>query len=851
MRTIKRFLVPPVFADDEEKTRAASVLNALQLALIAVVILAALASIFVFVEKLGSLAVVGGLAMVMTTARILMYQGKVRLSSIIVLTGIWIVVTLLVTFAGGMNCIDAVYYLSLTVIAGLLLGPRATIVMAVVTSLAGGAMVLSDSLGYPLPQLFPLPPFAGWINLSFSLLLATITLNIALRSLKEALTLSHQRLQEREVAEVALSTSRARLHQLLSVSPAVIYSFTVNGDTRTPVFVSENVRQQLGYEPEDIVNDPTFWANHTYSDDIPVVTDAVQRVLREGHSAVEYRLRRQAGGYGWLRDEMRLVQDTRGPLPEVIGAWYDITERKVADAEREQLLGRIRGQAQQVQQIMEATPEGVVLLDADGRIRLANPVGQQALRVLAGVQVGDVLTQLGDSSLPTLLAAPPTGLWHEVTVDAHTFQLIARPIADDDAPESWVIIIRDVTQQREMEQRIQEQERLAAVGQLAAGIAHDFNNIMAAIVLYVQMSERAENVPPRIRERLAIIQQQAMHATRLIQQILDFSRRAVFERRPFDMLTALQEHVSMLQRMLPEYIQVILNYAPVEGDGYVINGSSAYIQQALLNLAFNARDAMPEGGELHFELRRTQVAADGSGPLPEMPAGDWVVIAVTDTGTGIPAEAFSHIFEPFFTTKEPGKGTGLGLPQVHGIIGMHNGHIKVESAPGVGTTFTLYLPVLTSAGAPAQVREADAGLVIGHGETILVVEDNVTTRQALVDSLEMLDYRVLSAPEGRQALALLPQHPEIALVLSDVLMPEMGGVDLVRAMMQQGLRVPVILLTGHPLRAELEGMATHGELSLLADWLLKPPDLVLLSGAIARVLKSAKERTDGWETGNR
>jgi CheY-like chemotaxis protein len=348
-------------------------------------------------------------------------------------------------------------------------------------------------------------------------------------------------------------------------------------------------------------------------------------------------------------------------------------------------------------------------------------------------------------------------------------------------------------------------------------------------------------VPPRIRERLAIIQQQSMHATRLIQQILDFSRRAVFERRPFDMLAALQEHVSMLQRILPEYIKIALKYAPVEGDGYVVNGSSAYIQQALMNLAFNARDAMSGGGELRFDLGRIHVATDGSGPLPEMPTGDWIAVTVSDTGAGISAEVFPHIFEPFFTTKEPGKGTGLGLSQVHGIIGMHNGHIKVESAPGVGTTFTLYLPALISSGAPSPVREADAGLVIGHGETILVVEDNATTRKALADSLEMLNYRVLSAMEGRQALALLPQHPEITLVLSDVLMPEMGGVDLTRAMVQQGLRVPVILLTGHPLRTEMERMAVSEELSLLADWLLKPPDLVLLSGAIARALKSPKE----------
>ena len=395
-------------------------------------------------------------------------------------------------------------------------------------------------------------------------------------------------------------------------------------------------------------------------------------------------------------------------------------------------------------------------------------------------------------------------------------------------------MIRDVTQSRKVEQRAQQQERLVAVGQLAAGIAHDFNNIMATIVLYAQMSARSADVPPRVQERLSIIHQQALHATHLTQQILDFSRRAVFERQPLDMLLLLKEQVKILQRMLPEHIRVILDYGLGE---YVIYGSSTAMQQVFMNLAVNARDAMPDGGELRFGLARIHVEATGRGPLPEMAAGDWIEIKVADTGGGIPPEVMSHLFDPFVTTKDPGKGTGLGLPQVHGIIGMHDGTITVKTQRGYGTTFVMYLPAFLATAPESSAKDKNANLEAGQGQTILVVEDNAATRRALVDSLESLGYRVIVAEDGRQALNLLEQRAdEIALVLSDVVMPEMGGIAMLQAMERQNINVPVVLLTGHPLEAELKNLQAGGGASLLADWALKPTGLEALAEVIARAL---------------
>jgi CheY-like chemotaxis protein len=230
-----------------------------------------------------------------------------------------------------------------------------------------------------------------------------------------------------------------------------------------------------------------------------------------------------------------------------------------------------------------------------------------------------------------------------------------------------------------------------------------------------------------------------------------------------------------------------------------------------------------------------------------MEAGDWVRMTVSDTGAGIPPDVLPHVFDPFFTTKAPGKGTGLGLAQVYGIVTQHEGRIDVESQEGQGTTFTIYLPAL-----PVRPTEAPAlemvDLIEGQGETILVVEDNAFTRRALVESLELLNYRVVEAESGQEALEILERFDseadrdaeQVALVLSDVVMPRMGGIALLQSMRERGLGVRVVLLTGHPLEKELENLRTDGSASLLADWLLKPVTLEQLAEVVARGIKQAR-----------
>ena len=414
--------------------------------------------------------------------------------------------------------------------------------------------------------------------------------------------------------------------------------------------------------------------------------------------------------------------------------------------------------------------------------------------------------------------------------------MIARPVSDVGSDGAWVMVINEATEERQVRDQLQRQERLAAVGQLAAGIAHDFNNIMAVIVLHAQLISRSQSLSGRNRERLETIHGQAHYATKLIDQILDFSRRSVLARRTLDLHPLVKEEVKLLQRTLPESIKVDFvmdaeDPTAVEGL-HTVSADPTRIQQLLMNLAINARDAMPDGGRLTLRLGHQTLEAGETGPIRGMRAGSWVVLSVRDTGTGIPTDVLPHIFEPFFTTKEAGLGSGLGLAQVHGIVGQHGGYIDVDTTVGVGTTFTIYLPAVASA-ADSSATDLGGALPTGRGQTVLIVEDSVPLRDALQEMLLGWEYEVYGAEDGAAALELLETLAKpVDLILSDVVMPEMGGQALVRELRARGLHMPVILMSGHP---QDQGLEKLHELGVHA-WLHKPPDLDLLATTLAAAL---------------
>jgi len=657
--------------------------------------------------------------------------------------------------------------------------------------------------------------------------------------------------EERE-AQRRLERERARAQRYLDTAGVIMIALDRSGEI---TMINRRGCDVLGYEEDELIG-RNWYDLCLPQEEADQVRDSLTRLVDGAVSSGEVMQNHVLTHQGERRLvdwRNTVVRDESGTVTGILSSGEDVTERAAAEAERQALLELNREQAQQITQIIETVPQGVLLLDAQGHIELTNPVAASQLSLLADIDIysrdgvqqlsavsdhGSAvdpprLSKLGDRPLTELLTSPPKGVWHDVHAEGRTFEVIARPLANGADPERWVLVIQDVTEERQVRERLQLQERLAAVGQLAAGIAHDFNNIMGVIVLHAQMAARSEHISARNRERLETIDQQAHHAAQLIEQILDFSRRGLLARRPLDLLPLIKEQVRLLKRTLPENIAVELDFAR---GAYSVNADPTRMQQIIMNLAVNARDAMPQGGTLRIALDRLHLDRHASPPVARMVPGDWITISVTDTGTGIATEALPHIFEPFYTTKPPGQGSGLGLAQVHGIIAQHEGHIDVDTEPNRGTTFTIYLPA-SSASPNAVLEPAQGETPRGQGQVVLVVEDNAVLRRALCETLVDNGYQVREASDGLAALALLGEEDiHVDLVLSDVVMPRMGGLALANALRERGWAIPVILMSGHPRQRNLDELLAQG----VADWLPKPPNLDDLARAVDAAFRSRR-----------
>jgi len=486
--------------------------------------------------------------------------------------------------------------------------------------------------------------------------------------------------------------------------------------------------------------------------------------------------------------------------------------------------------------LVEHLPEGVLLLDGERRILLSNPVADSYLQVLADgaedsrPRLGDALTSLADWPVEELMHSAPEGLWRELQVDGspqRIFGVAARPVRTESHVEGWVLLIWDMTHEREVERRMRQQERLAAVGQLAGGIAHDFNNFLSSIILYSQLLLAKPHLPSDLAPSVETIMSESRRAAQLVQRVLDFGRRSMMETQPVDLVSSIEETAGILRRALPENIRLMIE---VGGEECVVSADPTRIQQVVVNLVTNARDAMPEGGELRIKLSRVEVRP-GEEPSTEAPGGEWVCMTVSDTGTGMSEEVQSHLFEPFFTTKQPGEGTGLGLAQVHGIIKQHEGHIGLETEVGRGTTFRVYLPVCEMEEAEGEQEESGAPSR-GKGETILLVEDEQRVREAGREMLESLNYRVLTAENGRRALEVYSLQ-KVDLVLTDLVMPEMGGIRLAQELKDKHPQVKILAITGYAVREDAADLREAG----ILDVIRKPFEMNLLARAIHHALE--------------
>jgi len=348
-----------------------------------------------------------------------------------------------------------------------------------------------------------------------------------------------------------------------------------------------------------------------------------------------------------------------------------------------------------------------------------------------------------------------------------------RPMrSPDGAVLGGVIVCRDVTERRMTEQTVRQAQKMEAVGRLAGGIAHDFNNLLTVITGYCELLLYESSVPLQQRDYAEQIQQAAQRAASLTGQLLTFGRGAVVRPKPISLNSVIHGVEGMLRGLIGEDVALSLSLDPAVG---AVKADVGQFEQVIMNLAVNARDAMPGGGKLVLETADIQVTEAGL-----VPRGDYVLLAVTDTGCGMDAETQSRIFEPFFTTKARGKGTGLGLAIVYGIVQQGGGCITVDSRPGMGSTFNIYLPRV-AAPVPVAPGQPAFAAAVGGAETVLLVEDEGSLRSLVHRALASRGgYRVIEASCGEEALKVCRNHhAPIDLVLTDVVMPGLKGPDLV------------------------------------------------------------------------
>ena len=544
----------------------------------------------------------------------------------------------------------------------------------------------------------------------------------------------------------------------------------------------------------------------------------------------------------WLLVRAGPVRDEQGTIVAGMSLSLDITDAKQAEQ-------ALRGSRDLLQEIIESSSDAIVAKDLEGRYVLIN---SSAARLL-GRPASEIIGRDDTALFPADQAArsreadervrtrgeSETAEEHVVVADRRRTLLLTRsPLRDYDGRIIGVLgITRDVTEQRQLEERLSRAHRMESVARLAGGIAHDFNNLLTVVLGSAEIL--LDDLPRAYARRsdLEEIKTAATQAAQLTRQVLAYSRQQVLAPRPLELNSLVGGMERALRPLLGARIELTLDLAAQSG---AVRVDPTQLEQAVMNLVMNARDAMPGGGRLEIVTRTVMVDEAFAREHPPMRPGRYATIAVRDSGVGMDDETQRHLFEPFFTTKPGRHGAGLGLATTYGIVKQSGGYIWTESAPGAGATFTIYLPwhePLVAAAAPAA---EPTGSARGAGETVLVVDDEPAVRVVTKRILQRSGYAVLDAPGGAEALDTLREHPgPIHLLLTDVIMPEMNGREVAQRVREQRPGIRVVYMSAY----SPEAIAHDGLLDEGAAFVRKPFESGLLLQTVRRALDTAAQAT--------
>jgi PAS domain S-box-containing protein len=517
-----------------------------------------------------------------------------------------------------------------------------------------------------------------------------------------------------------------------------------------------------------------------------------------------------------------LVPESRPGLI-ILQANNDISDLKETQAD-------LAAREAHLRSILDTVPEAMVVIDEAGRVSSFSAAAEKLFGYMANEVCGRNVKMLmpspdreaHDTYLSRYLTTGERriiGYGRVVTglrKDGTTFPMeLAVGEAGANGKRIFTGFIRDLTSRHKMEDELRQAQKMEAVGQLTGGIAHDFNNLLTVISGNLEMIDNRID-DDKLRELLREAQDATADGAKLTEQLLAFGRRQPLNPKLTDVGKLIADFSDLLRRTLGDTIEL---RTIVKGASNQALVDTSQLQNALLNLALNARDAMPRGGSLTVEISPAQLDLDYVQMYPEVRTGDYVLVSVTDSGIGMSAEVKARAFEPFYTTKGPGSGTGLGLSMVYGFVKQSGGHIQLYSEPGQGTSVRIFLPAVRGDRIDAKIGKAAAGdgILRGH-ETILVVEDDPRVRRVAVARLKDAGYQVVEAETGAQALVLLAAHPEIALLFTDIAMPGgMSGDELAREVRAIRPDIKILFTSGYA-----EPRVAGRELARARSWLKKP-----------------------------
>ncbi len=666
-----------------------------------------------------------------------------------------------------------------------------------------------------------------------------------------AIVMSFRDVADKDEQTRALQRNEARFRAIAEETPVPVWLEDADRnliyENRTALeFVGRNFESEAG----------TGWMETVHPEDLARVVQHYQKSTAEPRNiSLEFRMRRHDGAWRNLLQIAIPRLDDAGRLLGFLGVDVDITDLKTKAARTEAAEERYR-------LFVERSAEGIWRFEVDPPIptdlppeeqiplmarhgvlaecnlAMARQYGRDDPRELIGAHITDLLDPAEPKNREFLLAFIAGG-YQVVDAESHEFDKQHRRLVflntligiveDGRLIRVWGLQ-RDVTERVQLEEEARQVRKMETAGRLAGGIAHDFNNLLTAILGTSEIL--LSDLDPQSEQHADVeeIKRAATRAAGLTHQLLAFSRRQVLQPKVIDLNSLVRGVESLLRRLIGEHIQLSTRAGP---DLWCVKADPGQMEQVVVNLCVNARDAMPTGGAVVIETSNIQLDSSPEGSEAVIPPGRYVLLTVSDTGVGMDAETQLHLFEPFFTTKEPGKGTGLGLATVYGIVKQSGGYIFVESAPGSGTQFRIYLPRVD--GVPEVAFPPPPAVPDESGQgTILLVEDEESVRRLARRILEGVGYRILEAADGAEALAVAGAwQDELDLVITDVIMPEMSGQELSSRLREDAPGLRILYVSGYTDDAILQ----HGALLPNTAFLQKPFTPAGLVQRVADVLR--------------